>query len=237
MSSDSLSFGLRASLKNSLLVTESIPQKATIEPSDGELIAVVQNKEKHPEKAEMAFGQLFDRYYVAVRSVARKILRNPEDVADVIQEAFMDVYQGARSFDPARGSLKTWISYLTYHRSVKRVRLLKRHEWQTGDPDEASSVLDSEVTPEGWIRSLDFGRSLDLALETLNEKQRRTMVLYFFDGVEVEAIATLLGETLGNTRNHLYRGLAKLRSQLMQNHLLAGYIEFDEDQNKGKVHP
>jgi len=228
-SADSLSFGLQASLKNSPLVAESAPQKTTACPSDNDLIVLVQ------EGSEDAFGQLFDRYYVAVRSVARKILRNPEDVADVIQEAFMDVYQGAKSYDPAKGTLKTWISYLAYHRSVKRVRLLKKREWQTGDPDEASSVLDSEATPDGWIRSLDFGRCLDIVVATLNEKQRRTMVLHFFDGLEMEAIAPLLGETLGNTRNHLYRGLAKLRSQLMQNHLLAGYIEIDEDQNKEKV--
>jgi len=76
---------------------------------------------------------------------------------------------------------------------------------------------------------------LDVVLANLNEKQRQTMVLHFFDGLEMETIATLLGETLGNTRNHLYRGLAKLRSQLMQNHLLAGYIEINEDQNKEKV--
>src|SRR5713226_1956838 len=229
MISDSLPFGLRASLKNSSLVAESVPQKATASPSDNDLIVLVQ------QGSEEAFGQLFDRYYVAVRSVARKILRNPEDVADIIQETFIDAYQGARSFDSARGSLKTWISYLAYHRSVKRVRLLKKREWQSGDPDEASSVMDPDVTPDGWIRSLDFGRSLDVVVATLNEKQRRTMVLHFFDGLEMEAIATLLEETIGNTRNHLYRGLANLRSQLMQNHLLAGYIEFDEDQNKEKV--
>jgi RNA polymerase sigma-70 factor (ECF subfamily) len=229
MISDSLPFGLRASLKNSSLVAECVPQKPTASPSDNDLIVLVQ------KRSEEAFGQLFDRYYVAVRSVARKILRNPEDVADVIQEAFMDVYLGARSYDPAKGTLKTWISYLAYHRSVKRVRLLKKREWQTGDPDEATSVMDPDVTPDGWIRSLDFGRSLDIVVATLNEKQRRTMVLHFFDGLEMEAIATLLEETIGNTRNHLYRGLANLRSQLMQNHLLAGYIEFDEDQNKEKV--
>ena len=228
-SADSLSFRLQASLKNSSLVAESAPQKTTAGPSDNDLIVLVQ------EGSEDAFGQLFDRYYVAVRSVARKILRNQEDVADVIQEAFMDVYLGARSYDPAKGTLKTWISYLAYHRCVKRVRLLKKREWQTGDSDEALSVPDPDVTPDDWIRSLDFGRSLDVVLANLNEKQRRTMVLHFFDGVEMEAIATLLGETLGNTRNHLYRGLAKLRSQLMQNHLLAGYIEIDEDQNKEKV--
>jgi RNA polymerase sigma-70 factor (ECF subfamily) len=235
MSSDALPIGLPASLKKSSLVSESVPQKTTTGPSDNDLIEVLKNKTKDLENADIAFGQLFDRYYVAVRSVARKILRNPEDVADVIQEAFMDVYLGARSFDPAKGSLKTWISYVAYHRSVKRIRLLKKREWQTGDSDEALSVPDPDVTPDDWIRSLDFGRSLDVVLANLNEKQRRTMVLHFFDGVEMETIATLLGETVGNARNHLYRGLAKLRSQLMQNHLLVGYMEIAEDQNKEKV--
>jgi len=184
---------------------------------------------------EEAFGQLFDRYYVVIRSVARKILRNPEDIDDVIQETFMDVFQGARSYDPARGKLKTWISYLAYHRSVKRVRFLKKRMWQTCDSDETSSVLDPEITPDEWIRSLDFGRSLKFVVGTLNEKQRKTMVLHFFDGLEVETIAAALGETVGNTRNHLYRGLANLRSRLMQNQLLAGYIEFAESEIKGKV--
>ncbi len=231
MSSDSLPFGIRASLKNTSLVAESLPQKAMASPSDSDLITLVQ------QGSEEAFGQLFDRYYVAVRTVARKILRNPEDVADVIQEAFMDVYLGVRSYDPARGTLKTWISCLAYHRSVKRLRLLKKGAWQSGNPDEVSSVLDSEVTPDRWIRSLDFGKSLDVVLATLNENQRRTMVLYFFDGVELDVIAARLGETIGNTRNHLYRGLAKLRSQLMQNHLLAGYIEYDRCETKEKVRP
>src|SRR5260370_16000867 len=221
-SADSLSFGLQDSLKNSSLVSESIPQETTPVPSDNDLIVLVQ------KGSEEAFGQLFDRYYVAVRSVARKILRNQEDVADVIQEAFMDVYLGARSYDPAKGTLKTWISYLAYHRSVKRVRLLKKRKWQTGNSEQALSFPDPTVTPDDLIRSLDFGRSLDVVLANLNEKQRQTMVLHFFDGVEMETIATLLGETLGNTRNHLYRGLAKLRSQLMQNHLLAGDIEIAE---------
>lgn len=235
MSSDALPFRLENSLKDSSLIAESVAQKTTACPSDNDLIYAIQNKAKDPKKAEIAFGQLFDRYYIAVRSVSRKILRNPEDVADVIQEAFMDIYQGARSFDAARGSLKTWISYLAYHRSVKKARLLKKREWQSGDVDEAPLVPDPKVTPESWIRSLDLGRSLDIVVATLNEKQRRTMELHFFDGLDVQAIANLLDETIGNTYNHLYRGLANLRGQLMKNHLLAGYIEFEGYRNTEKV--
>jgi len=236
MSSDAFPLPLENSLKNPSLAGDSVPQKTTSYPSDNNLIDAIQNKAKDSEKAEVAFGQLFDRYYVAVRSVARKILRNPEDVADVIQEAFMDVYMGARSYDPAKGTLKTWISYLAYHRSVKRARLLKKREWQSGGAeDEASLVPDPEITPEGWIRSLDLGKSLEIVVATLNEKQRRTMELHFFDGLEVQAIATLLDETIGNTYNHLYRGLANLRGQLMKNDLLAGYIEFEGYKNTEKV--
>src|SRR5260370_33649294 len=157
-SADSLSFRLQAPLKNSSLVAESAPQKATAGPSDNDLIVLVQ------EGSEDAFGQLFDRYYVAVRSVARKILRNQEDVADVIQEAFMDVYLGARTYDPAKGTFKTWISYLAYHRGVKRVRLLRKREWQTCDSDEALTVPDPDVTPDHWKRTLNFGDSLAVAL-------------------------------------------------------------------------
>ena len=53
-----------------------------------------------------AMTHLFDRHYVIVRSIARKLLRNPEDVADLVQEAFLDVYQNARSFDPNKGALR-----------------------------------------------------------------------------------------------------------------------------------
>jgi len=57
----------------------------------------------------------FDRYYVPFESVARKILRNPEDVADVLMEAFNGVTK-VREVSTRERELERWISYLTYHR-------------------------------------------------------------------------------------------------------------------------
>lgn len=226
MSSHSLSVPLRTSLKTSSDVAQSSAKKPALTPPDNDLMVLVQNGDHE------AFGQLFDRYYVTVRSVARKFLKNPEDVADIIQEAFLDLYENARSFDPSRGTLKTWISYLTYHRSLKRLQLLKRPDWQSGDSDEALSILDSSVTPDGWIRSLDFRKAVDAVLGSLNERQRQTMELYFFKGLELSVIATQIDETMGNTRHHLYRGLARLRSELVQNRLVEGYLEFASGRKK-----
>lgn len=229
MSSHSLPVSLRHFLRNSAGVADSAAEKATPIPSDDNLMTLV----KHGDHD--AFGQLFARYYIAARSIARKILRNPEDVADVVQETFLDVYQHSATFDESKGTLKCWISCLAYHRSLKRVRALKRGHWQSGDPDEVPFVLDTEVAPDRWIRSLDFRKVLDAVLSSLDERQRQTMLLYFFEGLELNVIAAQLGETLGNTRNHLYRGLAKLRGELMQSGLLDGYIEFDKHKNKQKV--
>jgi RNA polymerase sigma-70 factor, ECF subfamily len=182
-----------------------------------------------------AMTYLFDRYYVIVRSIARKVLRNPEDVADVVQEAFLDVYQNARSFDPSKGALKGWLSCLAYHRCLRKLRSVKSKEWQSGDGEALSSVLDTHIKPEHWIRSLDFRKCLEKALTSVNEKQRRTMVLYFYEGKELAAIAKEIGESFGNARHHLYRGLAKVRSELVQNRLLEGYTEFGSMESFKKV--
>ena len=229
MSSHSISLMLRHAFKGPQEVCELSPEKLALVPPDEELMELVQKKDHE------AFGQVFDRYYIVVRSIARKMLRNPEDVADVVQESFLDVYQNAGSFVPSRGTLKTWISCLTYHRSLKRLMLLKKRDRESGDLDKAAYFVEADVKPEHWIRSLDFRRSLDAVLGTLQEKQRRTMLLYFFDGQELSAIAVELRESLGNTRHHLYRGLAKLRRELVQNGLLRGYIEFVDDRNEDKV--
>jgi RNA polymerase sigma-70 factor (ECF subfamily) len=229
MSSHSISLTLRHALKGHQEVCESSTEKPALVPTDEELMERVQ-KGNHE-----AFGQIFDRYYIAARSIARRMLRNPEDVADVVQESFLDVHQNAGSFAPAKGTLKGWISCLTYHRALKRLHLLKRRDWESGDLGKAEYSVQADFKPEQWIRSLDFRKCLDAVMETLPEKQRRTMLLYFFEEKELSAISVKLGESLGNTRHHLYRGLTKLRRELVQSGLLQGYIEFSDARKEDKV--
>ena len=223
MTTQSLSLATRANLR------PSISDEDLSRLTDEQLIQCMKAGRNE------AMTHLFDRYYVIVRSIARKLLRNPEDVADVVQEAFLDVYQNARSFDPSKGALKGWLSCLAYHRSLRKLRALKRKEWQAGDGELTLPILDANVKAEQWIRSLDFRKCLDKALTLVNEKQRRTMILYFYEGKELAAIAQEIGENFGNARHHLYRGLAKVRSELVQNGLLAGYTEFGGMESFKKV--
>ena len=228
MSSHSLSLTLRDSWKKLSRVKAAAEDPALL-LSDETLMTMVQKGD------HQAFEELFERFYVTVRGIARGVLRSSDDVADVVQEAFLDVFQNARSFDRTRGGVKTWICCLAYHRSLKRLRVLRSREWQSGQAEDVASSLEADFRSEHLIHTLDFRRCLETALGSLSEKQRRTMNLHFFEGQELSVIAEKTGETLGNTRHHLYRGLQKLRNELVQKRLLAGYIEFEASNEKEKV--
>jgi RNA polymerase sigma-70 factor (ECF subfamily) len=63
---------------------------------------------------------LFDRHWRQVFSVADRILRNSAVAENVMQEVFLEVYRDAGKFDPAGGSVKTWILQRANHRSLNR---------------------------------------------------------------------------------------------------------------------
>jgi len=67
-----------------------------------------------------ALAILFDRHWRQVFSVADRILRNSAVAEDVMQEVFLEIYRDASKFDPAGGSVKTWILQRANHRSLNR---------------------------------------------------------------------------------------------------------------------
>ena len=72
-----------------------------------------------------ALSTLFDRYYRLAFSIALKILHDRGEAEDMMQEVFFEIYRAPEKFDPARGSVKTWILQYAYHRSLTRRRYLK----------------------------------------------------------------------------------------------------------------
>jgi RNA polymerase sigma-70 factor (ECF subfamily) len=71
-----------------------------------------------------ALAILFDRHGPHVFSVAFRILRNRAQAEDVMQEVFLSLYRDAGKWNPAGGSVKTWILQCANHRSLNRWRYL-----------------------------------------------------------------------------------------------------------------
>lgn len=160
-----------------------------------------------------AFAVLFDRYHRLVLVTALKIVKDVAEAEEVTQNVFFEIYRVADKFDPAKGSLKVWLLQYAYHRSMNRRNYLLLRQFynraQLGDTNWADAM------PAGpQLFGPEIARAVKEALLTLNEAQRRTIEMVFFDGLTLRDVAEKTNESLSNVRNHYYRGLEKLRGSL-----------------------
>lgn len=163
-----------------------------------------------------ALPVLFDRFYRLVLKVALRILRDPGEAEDVMQDVFLEIFNKAAQFDPVRGSVKTWILQYAYHRSLSRRQYLALRKFYDRYHVSECEVCDSNVVDASW-RGLTFQewrRVIEQGLATLPEKQRKTIELVCFHGLLLSEIAGRTKESLPNVRHHYYRGLQGLRKFL-----------------------
>ena len=159
---------------------------------------------------------LFDRFHRLVLKVALRILRDPGEAEDVMQDIFLEIFRKAGQFDPAKGSAKTWILQYAYHRSLSRRQYLALRNFYDRHQNIEHDVVESNRVETSW-RGLTFpewGRVIQQGLTTLNEKQRKAIELSCFQGLLLSEIAERTNESLANVRHHYYRGLQALRKFL-----------------------
>jgi RNA polymerase sigma-70 factor, ECF subfamily len=161
-----------------------------------------------------ALAVLFDKYSAVVLSVALKILRDRAEAEDTLQMIFLEIYQRAGQFDPARGSFYSWLMQYAYHRSINRKNyLIFRHFYGNVAVDDLSDFEQGAMhlysLPPQECRL--FVRQ---ALAMLSEGQKRTIEMVHFEGLTLKEVAAQRRETFSNVRHHYYRGLAKLRVHL-----------------------
>lgn len=183
-----------------------------------------------------AFAILFERYHRLVLRIALKMLRNAAEAEDLMQSVFFEIFRAAAQFDPARGTIKTWIAQYAYHRSLGRRQYLNARAALTDQEIDEISGIDfpNAAHPTAGMSEQEARRFVEQGLSTLNEAQRESLRLAFFDGLSMAEIADRRKESIANVRHHYYRGLAKLRN------LLYGTVRreieaMDERQEKSHV--
>ena len=175
-------------------------------PSDEEAMVSLQANNSN------ALHVLYDRYSRLVFRIALGIVRDRGEAEDVVQEAFFYLYQKSMLFDSTKGSAKAWIVQIAFHRALDKKSHLARRGFYLGT--EIGSVHDMLLGETDLDR--EVGANLDRvqlekAFEALPELQRRTLELFYFEGLVLREIAAKLNEPLGNVRHHFYRGLERLR--------------------------
>ena len=183
------------------------PERAEADVSDEALMLRIQEV-----KDMAALGVLYRRYAKIVYSVCARIIRDPHEAEDLVHEVFLSLYKRCGSFDAKKGTARSWLLQLTYHKCFDwRDYLRARHGFRQGNGEGKSPAAPSELMEEqGPIEqaiSIDDIRAL---LERLPREQQLTLRL-LVAGYTFCEIAEKLGCSPGNAKHHAYRGIQRLR--------------------------
>ena len=159
-----------------------------------------------------ACGAFYDRYARLVYPLIVRIVREPADAADVLQEVFWEAWQAAAAYDPARGSPEAWIVTRARTRAIDRVRAIRRRSETFVAPiDEAPAAAE----PGGDAAERAADRSVVLtALARLLDAQREVIELAYYGGLTQTEIAKRLKQPLGTVKTRMRLGLERLRETM-----------------------
>lgn len=169
------------------------------DPADEELVRLVQ------QGHISSYETLIRRYQQKLYSFVLRILKNPQDAQDAVQETFIHVYEHIERFDVLR-SFASYIFPIARNEAITLIR--KKHPHIPIESiilsDEKESHLDALVKSER-------NEELKKALEMLDSKYRRVLELYYFDDLSYEDIGTRLSIPINSVRTLIRRGKSKLK--------------------------
>lgn len=167
-----------------------------------------------------AFALVVDRYLTPACGFVQRMTGLAQESEDVVQEAFLKVWQRAGSWDPAKGGFKTWFYRVLYNTAVDRMR---RRTPATGD--DLTDIPDSAANPEDAARQNHDGRLIKAAVDALPERQRAAVVLSYYEGLPNRDAAGALGVSVKALESLLVRARRTLAQDLAP---LAGIEEEDK---------
>ena len=166
------------------------------------------------ERDERAIEALHERYSGPLYSLAYQVTGGDRFAQDVVQEVFVAVWKNAGRFDPARGSLSSWLFALARHKAIDLVRREANVRRHTADVDLELEEAADDVDQEAWRRvRRDAVRA---AITELPEAQRVALEMAFFGGLTHVEVSEALGIPLGTAKTRIRTALLRLRDILGQ---------------------
>jgi RNA polymerase sigma-70 factor (ECF subfamily) len=158
-----------------------------------------------------ALKRLYEVESRRLYGIALRIVRRPEVAADVLQEAFIQIWQNAQNFSSERGAGGAWLTGIVRFRALDAVRKNSR-EILSDDPGLGDEAQEPDVVDR--LAAKAEAGALKNCLGKLDDQQRRCVTLAFVDGFTHAEIAENLAAPLGSVKSWVRRGLLALRSCL-----------------------
>jgi RNA polymerase sigma-70 factor, ECF subfamily len=187
---------------------------ATPAPSLAQLIALTAGRDHR------AFEQVYERTHAHLFGVALRMLGRQQAAEDVLQEAFVSVWNNAAQYRPAIDGREvqpmTWLIAVVRNKALDALRSqVRRREAQLPDDEaEDAGALGSSPSALDLFAQATRALQVDRCLEALDGTHRQSLALAYYQGLSHSEVAVQMGAPLGSVKAWIRRGLDKLKSCL-----------------------
>ena len=171
-----------------------------------ELIARVANGD------QAAFRLIYASAGPRLFAIALRMLRQREEAEEILQEAFVRIWERSHQFDPAKGMGSAWLATIARHCALDRLR--KPGRGAVAFDEAVVSEIDAHVAK---VQGSD-GQAVDLkrCLTAMRRDYRDAVVLAYVHGMTHEELAVQLGKPVGTIKSWVRRGLDQLKDCMSQ---------------------
>lgn len=158
-----------------------------------------------------ALGALYDRHAPHMLALAKRIVVTSSAAEDIVQDVFLEAWKKARSYDPGRGGVKSWLLLRTRSRCIDFRRAADQSRASVVGDDFWAEHASAPVSDVSFVP--DHG-AIRRALSDLPKEQREALWLGYFEGLSSSEIASKLGCPVGTIKTRVAAALSKLRAAL-----------------------
>jgi RNA polymerase sigma-70 factor (ECF subfamily) len=168
---------------------------------------------------QQAFSQLYDHSSTLLFTLAVRILGNPEEAAELLQDVYLEVWRKVSRYDVGRGTPVAWLVTLTKSRAIDRLRARAARGYRATSSLEAGTaaqVADLGPSPFETQADQELRIAVGAAVAGLPQAQQQAIELAYYEGLSHAEIATRLNQPLGTVKTRIKLGMSKLRNGLQQ---------------------
>ncbi|NOT90641.1 RNA polymerase sigma factor [Ferruginibacter sp.] len=178
---------------------------AIIKYSEEELV------EQLHSRNQQAFSYLYDNYAAALNGVIYRLVEDKELAEDILQEAFVKIWNNFSSYDSTKGRLFTWMLNLTRNLTIDTLRSkgYKKQGKISSDENSVSNLTDNAAVAEKFD-----ALGIRKQLSNLKPEQRSIIDLAYFNGYTQDEISKEMGIPLGTVKTRMRSAILELRKML-----------------------
>ena len=169
--------------------------------------------ERMQRRDPKALAELYDRYGRVVYALILRVVRDVGIAEDLVQEAFLRVWNRVGGFDAQKGAIGPWLMAVARNRAIDYLRSSagrERNSVEYEETDHPALYTDMEKD----ILASDKARVVKSAMDKLSPNQRQVIELAYFEGLSQTEMAERMGQPLGTVKTWVRSALKSLRDEL-----------------------